>query len=75
MAKRFLNSTIYWELKFRCDGLPNSHIFKRIDEALTFLAKVIDYSTDVKLTRVIEERKDFTEDALKRVNKYKEAAS
>ena len=73
MAKRFLNSKTTWELRFRCDDLPNVRLFHSLDDALTFLARVIDYSTDIKLTMVIEERKDFTEDALKRVHRYKEA--
>ena len=81
MSERFLNSTTHWEMTWffvarhpvHPEPMRGRESFKSMDEALTRFSKFTDDAILESLTLVIEERKDFTEDALKRVHYYKEA--
>ena len=83
MAERFLKSKTMWELVWEVPPTPPIHprtmrgyqTFLTMGEALTFFDKATEGTKLISLTMVIEERKDFTEDALKRVHKYKEMKS
>lgn len=80
MSERFLTTSSHWEMTWTTGARPPVHptpmkgreSFKSMDEALTRFSKFADDAIFESLTLVIEERKDFTEDALKRVHKYKE---
>ena len=83
MVDRYINSKAVWELVWISGARPPVHpepmrgrqTFKSLDAALTFFVKLAPDAVFESLTLVIEERKDFSEDARSRIARMKEVAS
>lgn len=76
----YLNNKTYWQLVWTVPPKPPVHpeamtgrlTFQHMKDALTFFMKAPKGSTLDSLTLVIEDHRDFTEDALSRVKYLKE---
>ena len=75
MVDRYINSKAVWELVWISGARPPVHpepmrarqAFKSLDAALTFFVNLAPDVIFESLTLVIEERKDFSEDARSRI--------
>ena len=78
---RYIPNEVCWELKWTIPPSPpvhplsltGRHSFDTMDAALTYFCKHLDDCILDSLTMVITERKDFTEDAIKRATIRREA--
>lgn len=79
MAERFLDTSVKWELVWIAGARPPAHpkpmrgvrTFTHMQEALSFFVGLAPDAIFESLTMVLTERKDFSEDALKRIKRMK----